>query len=407
MVSILSITNDRYQLDRRILNEADSLAQRGAVVTLWPLEADVVLPRTLPKGVRIMSTRHVEPSGRLLSICKQLASRSSALKGFLQSWQTRLVDPARRMVTRVHEVEGQTFDLLFAHDLPVLPLALALRQRQGRGKVILDAHELYEEQFDCIPSKAARRYWRRVSEDFIPQCDGVMTVSERIAAELQQRHGLPAPPTVLRNACPFVPEVTKTGKLRDLYGLDEDRKIVLCQGGVVPGRSLEDLIDAAPHLTDKSIAIVFLGFGQEAYVAQLKRRVARLRAQGIAFLGEAVEPDRLLDYTCDADLGFVSNRGEGLNNTDGAPNRLFEYLQARVPVLSFEHNGVREILSRSKTGWVERWESPEELAHIIEGKLEEAARMPRDRLDAAALEFSWEREEPKLLALVDQVMNAG
>ena len=408
MKQILSLTNDSYQIDRRILNEADSLVKRGDRVTLWPLCSTVALPAELQDGVAIFSpgSGQSAPSlaTRMTNFAKRVAVHGAAIKAMLQSVQTMLFDPARRPAALAESAGVPSFDVVYAHDLPALPLALALRDRQAQGKVILDAHELFDEQFDLLVSKTARRYWREVADEFVPRCDGVMTVTERIAGELKQRHGLPETPTVLRNACPFVPEIRPTGELRRLYGIAEARRIVLCQGGLLAGRSLEDLIDAAPCLAGRNVVIVFLGFGQPSYVRRLERRAERLGVEGTVFLGKAVEPDRILDYTRDADLGFVSNRGEGINNTDGAPNRLFEYIQARVPVLSFEHNGVRQVLSRSETGWVVRWESAEELARLIEEKLDEAVGFPKDTLDAAAREFSWEAEEPKLFALVDRVL---
>src|SRR5207253_1639169 len=162
------------------------------------------------------------------------------------------------------------------------------------------------------------------------------TVTPRIAHELQRRHRLPKPPTVIYNACPRSPPPRRAALLRRLYGIDPARKIVLCQGGLLPRRGLEDLADAARELPE-DVAVVFLGLGPRSYVESLAQR-----ARGRACIGRAVSQGDLLAHTADADLGIITNRGPGLNNVNGGPNRLFEYLQARVPVLSYEHAGVRD-----------------------------------------------------------------
>src|SRR5438445_409080 len=72
-------------------------------------------------------------------------------------------------------------------------------------RVVLDAHELFDEQRDSIRSAAARRYWRRLGDQLLPRADAVLTVTPRIAHELQRRHRLPKPPTVIYNACPRSP----------------------------------------------------------------------------------------------------------------------------------------------------------------------------------------------------------
>ena len=50
MTNILMLTNDVYQLDRRILQEATSLAKTGFQVTIAYMDMGLVLPEELPAG---------------------------------------------------------------------------------------------------------------------------------------------------------------------------------------------------------------------------------------------------------------------------------------------------------------------------------------------------------------------
>jgi glycosyltransferase involved in cell wall biosynthesis len=303
-------------------------------------------------------------------------------------------DPARRRAPLLADALGPVdHDVVVAHSLLVLPLAIELRHRRPGTRVVFDAHEVFDEQRDSLRSRAVRRYWRRVGDEFVPQADAVATVTPRIAHALRVRHGLDFTPTVLYNACTYRSQRGKTGLLRALYSIDMP-EVALCQGGILPGRGLEDFAEAAPILRRQGVAVVFLGTGPDRYIDEL-----RSRSKGAAHIGKAVPQDVLLDYTADADLGLVSNRGAGLNNTAGGPNRLFEYIQARVPVLSHEHDGIRDVLSETGTGWTVPWLGGRQLASLVLAKLDEARALPPERLEEAARAFSWESQERSLLTL--------
>jgi glycosyltransferase involved in cell wall biosynthesis len=322
------------------------------------------------------------------------------LTALLQSLQAVLRDPARRRVPALADaLGGKKWDLVVAHSLVVLPLAIELRRRGNCRRVIFDAHEVFDEQRDSLKSPVVRAYWRRMGDLFAAQADGVSTVTPRIASELRARHALAKLPTVLYNACPYREARGKTGRLRALYDISAASPILLCQGGLLPGRGLEDIADAAPILAREGVAVAFLGTGPADYLESLARR-----SRGAARIGKSVSQDELLDHTADADLGVISNRGEGVNNTMGGPNRLFEYLEARVPVLSHEHLGVRDVLEKTGTGWCVPWRGGAELASLAQAKLGEAKAIPAERLEKAARDFSWESEAPKLLALVSEVL---
>ena len=179
--------------------------------------------------------------------------------------------------------------------------------------------------------------------------------------------------------------------------------IVLCQGGIVPGRSLEDISACAGPLKNSGACTVFLGSGDREYMARLAR-IARKSGGGNNFyIGKSVPPDRVLEYTACADLGIISNRGRGLNNTAGGPNRLFEYIQARIPILSYSHAGVESVLKLTGTGWTVKWNNPAELAGMITGKLREKNGISAEAFENAARLFCWESEGKKLTGLVDSI----
>ena len=408
---VLMLVADQLQLDRRVLHEASSLAGQGCYVRIISLCPGMCKPGNLPERVIIQDAADLMDSSNISS---SLATRKLVILRLAKKYIPRVIQeigyfgiihPAQRMARNFGSMEIGKWDVIIAHDLPLLPLAFALQNKTGDGKVILDAHELYDEQKDFLITGTARRYWRSVEDTFLPRCDGVMTVTPRIAEELKQRHDLGEVPTVLLNSCPYIKEPKEKGLLYSLYDIPSDKPVVLCQGGLSPGRSLEEFIEAWEFINKPKPALVFLGFGREDYVKSLKTLVKKKSLEKDVFLGKAVAPDEVLKYTCGASLGLISNRGEGINNTDGGPNRLFEYIQARIPILSYEHNGVRQILEQTGTGWVIGWESPRQLAEIIMDKLAASNRIERESLNKAAEAFCWENQAHKLFALLNRVLS--
>ncbi len=407
---VLMLTDDALQLDRRIAQEAESLLLRGAAagvpvgeVAFYGLSPGLAPPPRLPAGSRWIpwpldtsTTRGIGFRDRIW----RMGSRLGLARAI--EWAVyRFRDPAAGIqALHVSRPELRGFDVVIAHALPALPLALALHERHG-SRVVYDAHEVFDAQWDSLRTGAARRYWRAIGDRDMPRAHATMTVTPQVAAALAERHRLGVAPAVVCNACPFLGTVPPRGRLRSLYGIPAGPRLVLCQGGLLPRRGLEDLRDAGRHLDPARVRIVFLGTGNVDYVRRLAASVPPA-----VHIGRAVAQDDLLAHTTDADLGVITDRGAGINNTLGGPNRLFEYLQARVPVLAHDHEGVRAVLAATGTGWVEKWRSPQELAAVIERCLEAATAVSRDALDRAARQFSWEAQEPALFATMRRALLA-
>jgi len=405
---VLMLTDDALQLDRRIVQEAESLLRRGAdagipvhEVAFYGLSPGLAQPPRLPAGARWISWRLGASTTRGIDLRERIWRTGSRL-GMARAieWAIyRFRDPAAGILAlHARRPELRGFDVVVAHALPALPLALALHAQHG-SRVVYDAHEVFDAQWDSLRTAAARSYWRKIGDRDIPCAQATMTVTPQVAVALAERHRLGVVPAVVYNACPVVDATPARGRLRSLYGIPAGPRVVLCQGGLLPRRGLEDLCAAGRHVDPARVRIVFLGTGNADYVRSLAAN-----APPSVHIGCAVSQDDLLAHTADADLGVITDRGPGINNTLGGPNRLFEYLQARVPVLANDHEGVSAVLAATQTGWVERWRSPRDLAACIERCLQRATSISRDALDRAARRFSWEAQEPALFATLRRAL---
>src|SRR5262249_48566018 len=89
------------------------------------------------------------------------------------------------------------------------------------------------------------------------------------------------------------------------------------------------------------------------------------------------------------------------------PNKLFEYIMARVPILSSQLEDVEKVLGAYGVGRVAASLAPEDLAASIREMLAdqgELASMRRNAANAAKGDLNWEKEQQALIGLYQEIL---
>ena len=295
-------------------------------------------------------------------------------------------------------------DVYHAHDLyPLVPAFLGARLRGA--KVIYDAHELWTEQGGI--SNLVAKVWRKVERFLLPRVDAVLTVNEALAEVLHVEYGARDKPVVVMNCQPHA-SPGRTWKLEEFLknrGI-QDKRIVLYQGALKPGRGLSQLVHAFEFLKD-DIVLVLMGDGT------LKQELSVLARQlGLdtrVWFHPLILPDVLLTYTASADLGVVICENTCRNNYLSLPNKLFEYLAAGIPIVMCDFPELRKLLWKYEVGREFDPSSPRSIANAIRFCLADPARYERMRVNIqeALLEYNWENETAKLLEVYRSLGRQG
>ena len=218
-----------------------------------------------------------------------------------------------------------------------------------------------------------------------------------------------ARPTVVLNCPPawHPGEVlpARTGRLRSRAGIDTARPLVLYQGGFSVDRGIEELVAAldTPTLAGTDVAAVFIGYG-------------RLRGMAPRASSATPEQDRrprrdppneLQEFTVDADVGFVGQPPRTLNQRLNLANKLFEYLQAAVPVVVAEGTAHCRLVRQLEVGRCVDVDQPEAIARAIVAFIA-AAPEDKERLRlhvrAVAMErYTWEAQGAKVVELYRRI----
>jgi glycosyltransferase involved in cell wall biosynthesis len=365
-----------YLPETRIHKTARSLASAGhtvTVITLWrpgqALQDDLA-------GYRVRRLR-------LLS----------------GAWRGRLVAPLLKWVEFSLRMWGfclrHPAEAIQANDAKALPPAW-LCAITNRAFLIYDARELETgREFGSFRLAGIyRRLWSLPEAVFIRRADAVITVSESIAGELERLYRIPRPVVVMN--CPESRLPTPSNRLRAELGIPMTMRIALYQGSISAGRGIEPFLQAVQSIP--GLAGVVLGDGP--LLPQLRARFQGEAGQRV-YLPGRVPIDQLPEYIGSADLGIALIQDTCLSHRYSLPNKLFEYIQAGIPVVASDLPEIKRIVRGFDVGTVVDPESSQAIASGIRGLLEDTETYSRVKANTrlAADRLTWEQESKKLLAL--------
>jgi glycosyltransferase involved in cell wall biosynthesis len=298
---------------------------------------------------------------------------------------------AFRLTQHVH------YDVVHAHDLNTLPAAWAIARRSG-ARLVFDAHELYADVSTL--SRREQRVWRLIERVLARQADAVITVCTSIADELVRRYDV-APPAIVLN-CPVDEDAQSApGALARAAGLEQQVPIVLYQGGFSAHRGLPDLVRAAADVP--VAAFVLMGWGTLEPV--LRELIEELGLGDRVHIVPPVAPSELLKHTAGATVGVVPYEPHGLNNRYTTPNKLFEYINAGVPVLGSRLPELERFILGCDVGRTFQPSNAADLAAELNLMLADQPALERYRQAAARarVDLTWESQEKTLFAVYDRL----
>ncbi len=285
--------------------------------------------------------------------------------------------------------------LLFANDLDTL-LPNYLVARLKHIPLIYDSHELFCEVPELQNSPFKKRIWQKLEGSLIPRLRNCVTVNESIAEIFENRYGTKF--TVIRNIAD-VPQDAPV-KSRQELGLPFSSKIILLQGaGINIDRGAEELVEAMCYVKDAMLLII----GSGDVWPRLEKMVASLNLKNKVFLINRMPAPELRHYTFNADLGVSIDKNTNLNYRYSLPNKIFDYLNAGLPVLASRLPEVEKVLNHCQAGVFIDDHHPQHIAGTINRFFDTKSDHNTERIRESASVFSWQTEKQKLLGLITEV----
>jgi glycosyltransferase involved in cell wall biosynthesis len=288
-------------------------------------------------------------------------------------------------------------DILVANDLDTLPAVFLASRIKGRPTVY-DSHEYFTELPELVGRKRVKKIWEGLESIMLPRIKHAYTVSASIAKEYKQKYGIDM--QVVRN----MPFRIENNTLPKISLPKAGERIIIYQGSLNMGRGLETAIRAMQFVENARLIIAGTGYNEPALRALT--RSLKLHEK-IQFMGR-IPSEELMRYTAQADLGISLEENIGLNYYYALPNKLFDYIQARIPVLVSNLPEMAAVVQQYGIGEVVHTSDPFELALVFTEMLTDNKKR-QDwyvNLEKASEELCWENEERKLAAIYHQAHTA-
>lgn len=280
-------------------------------------------------------------------------------------------------------------DIFLANDLDTLP-SVYLASLIRRKKMVYDSHEYFTEVPELVHRPRIKRIWEFLEARIFPRLEFVYTVNSSIAKIYERKYGVNV--GVIRNVpVARMPEPAAVS----LPAGFADGPVIIYQGAVNAGRGLEEMIRAMPFMPRPRLLIV----GDGDVRIQLEALVNRLDLGSRVFFAGRVPFDRLSWYTRQATMGISLEQDTGLNYRYALPNKLFDYMQAGIPVIASDLPEIRKIVEKVGFGLIIDRFDPDFLSQTIMSILgnPDLLQSWRSKALKSAPDFIWEEEEKELL----------
>ncbi|MBV8552855.1 MAG: glycosyltransferase family 4 protein [Acidobacteriaceae bacterium] len=386
MKSAVIIVLNPFLYDSRVLRQAEALVRRGHPTTVFSLHEGKLATDEARDGYRLRRFRlKTRPWPK-----RKLVQGIKYLECMLQmTWTGVRLKP----------------DFIHANDIDALPIGYLIA-KIARSKLIYDSHELWS---DPTCSEFPNWVFKIVTavEAFLARrADAVITVNDSIARTMAKEMDIPVP-AVIRNVPKYTTKMSEAGEhlLRRALGLAPGRPIILYIGRLASGRGLETLIDAMAFVNPRAVAVLMGPPESAEYLENLKNRGSAANVSGRVLFHPPVAPAEVNRYATDATIGVCPIENTGLNFHYCLPNKIFECLQAGLPLVVTDLPEMSSLVRQYGVGETFPDRDANALAHALNHLLSSPTVLAeyRARVSVAAHVLTWSNEEPKLLKVYDYV----
>lgn len=377
-MKVISLLVTNFKNDNRVYRMAKSLSLHGFPTTVVAWKKGEVSEKEKFNGVEV--ERVVVSSDRW--------KRLNLIIGAIQYFEF-----AFRVVSRYRKV-----DAWHCNDYEAFIIGVLAKMTRPKLKLIYDCHEL--ESHRNGKGAFMRFAIRTLEKLFISWTELVITVSPSIQDFYKRKYNL-SNVALVRNL-PNEMQISHSNTLREKLGLKNDQLVFLYQGMLGKGRGIEVLLNAFDARDTSEAVIVFMGFGGlkeliEAYAS---------RKENIFFV-PAVSYAEIPLFTGSADVGVNSVEPTCLSYEYSLPNKLFEYIQSEIPVLTNPLPDCAALVNEFKVGRVIPTWSVDSINAVVNDVLKEDLSLYQSHLKSAKKILNWEVEEQVLISAYKSIPHAS
>lgn len=385
---VLMLLDNPFTNDRRVKREALALIEKGYKVQIICTKEKNLPEKEIEERIEIF---------RLLD---------------LAIFDPKKVFEHKKWAKKI--IESFEFDILHAHDQTMLNMGALIKKMIPAVPFIYDSHELFhswpinssnfESKLLMIKSVLVRKYFIKRELSNSKYIDHLVTVNKSLADNLKDYFNLNKSITVIRNCPEFAITHTKTNILRDKFNIPSEKKILVFIGANIYLNSLnmEQVFQEFKNRTDIEV-VVISSFNDHS--RQVMKYVENNGIKNVHF-HDKVKPEQINEYLSSADVGVVPTWNKSdLSYWYALDNKLFEYIQARIPVLATAQPEYVNIIEAENCGVCIDADQKDAYINGFD-KIISNYEFYHKNTETAAKNLSWENEKVHIQNLYNRIANA-
>lgn len=287
---------------------------------------------------------------------------------------------------------SQKYDLVISHDILLMPLARHVAAHK-QTKLMLDAREFYPRAYDeqwqwRLTGKHVNEY---LCQQYLPSCDKVITVSDGLAQEYKR----------LYNIDPDVVMSLPAYKVLPPMPADKDRIRMIYHGIANFTRKTEMMIELMDYVDERFTLDLMLVVRNDSYYHKI---VSMAKQRKNVRVIPPVHMQDIIPFTNQYDVGVILYPPANFNVIHALPNKLFEYIQARLALAIGPGIEMKKIVEQYDCGIISSDFLPFTLAQELNKLTTEKIMEYKKKSDVAAHELSADANRIHVLNIIHELI---
>jgi glycosyltransferase involved in cell wall biosynthesis len=374
-MKIISLLATGFQNDNRVQRMAETIQSLNAEIMIVAWKKGDAPEKEMINGI---------PIHRLFPSSSKW-KRSNKIIGLIQFLHFNIA-----VIQQYRKV-----DIWHCNDFEAFWMGIFAKMLNPKLKLIYDLHEYQKERLGTPWYVKKVIGW--VEKLFISKAERLITISPGIREEYTRLYGVQNI-ALVRNT-PHLTAAESGNVFREKFHILPRQKIFLYQGMLGPDRGIEELISTFEQRTSDDAVLIIMGQGK---LQNLVNHAAE--RSPLIFHHPYVSYSEINAYTGSADVGLNMAKDSCLNHRYCLPNKIFEYIQAQLPILTNHLIDCSHLIQQYEIGSIIFQYTPEGINAAIDHMLQLNFAQMKRNLILAKSELNWEKEQSALIEVYKPIL---
>jgi hypothetical protein len=295
----------------------------------------------------------------------------------------------KNKINLVNKLSHYEYDAIIAHNEEMLPLAIEI---SNKSKIILDAHEYTPDADGTFLWRFfLKNYSEYLCDTYLNKSDAMITVSDGISKLYCEKYGVES--YVIKNSTNYF----------DLSPSKIEGTVKLIHHGFAhPGRKIELMIETMKYLGNGySLDLMLDNRLNKRHYKKIERKAQKLHNVNLV---DPVPFEEIVYRINKYDIGIYILKPFCLSAKYALPNKMFEFVQARLAIAIAPAAEMGKIVDSLNLGVVAKDYSPKSMAKAISGLSKEKIMHYKEQAHKHAWELSSQKGIKQIRTIVDNML---